>query len=170
MFIARISKGRTIRQFIIGVIGAPTLASIIWFSIFGTLGINLGIKGVISIDSLKSIALIPETAFFNIISYYPFSSMISIITMILLCTFFITSADSATFVLAMLTSKGNLNPSNKKKVLWGLVEALLAVGLLLSGGLQGLQAMAIVAAFPFIIIIILGFISLCKALIKEDIK
>jgi len=70
----------------------------------------------------------------------------------------------------MLTSKGNLNPSNKKKVLWGLVEALLAVGLLLSGGLQGLQAMAIVAAFPFIIIIILGFISLCKALIKEDVK
>lgn len=170
MFIARISKGRTIRQFIIGVICAPTLASIIWFSIFGTLGINLGIRGVISIESLKSIALVPETAFFKVISYYPFSSIVSIITMVLLCTFFITSADSATFVLAMFTSKGNLNPSNKKKVLWGLVEALLAVGLLLSGGLQGLQAMAIVAAFPFIIIIILGFISLCKALIKEDIK
>ncbi|MPN35685.1 Glycine betaine transporter OpuD [bioreactor metagenome] len=88
--------------------------------------------------------------------------------MILLCTFFITSADSATFVLAMLTSKGSLNPSSKKKIFWGIIEALLAIILLISGGLSALQAMAIIAALPFVIIIIIGFISLCKELRKEE--
>jgi len=167
MFIARISKGRTIREFVLGVIMAPTLASALWFSIFGTLGTNLGINKIITLEALKTIAASPEIAFFKIISYYPFHNIISIITMILLCTFFITSADSATFVLAMLTSKGSLNPSNKKKIFWGIIEALLAIILLISGGLSALQAMAIIAALPFVIIIIIGFISLCKELRKE---
>ncbi|HCQ91694.1 MAG TPA: choline transporter [Clostridium sp.] len=169
IFIARISRGRTIREFILGVIVAPTIASLIWFSIFGTLGIDLGITGKISLDKLKEIAAVPETAYFAVVQNYPLGIVIAVITIVLLCTFFITSANSATFVLGMLTSKGDLNPSNTKKILWGLVQSLLAVALLLSGGLKSLQTASVVAAFPFILVMLLACISLWKAFREEKI-
>ncbi len=168
IFIARISKGRTIREFIIGVIAAPSIASLVWFSIFGTLGIDLGITGKIGIDALKNIAAVPETAFFKIIYNYPLGAVISIITVVLLGTFFITSANSATFVLGMLTSEGDLNPSNFKKILWGIVQALLATVLLLAGGLSSLQTASVAAAFPFIFVMLLSCVSLWKALKSEE--
>jgi glycine betaine transporter len=114
-FIARISRGRTIREFVLGVIIAPSIASFIWFAVFGAMGINLGITGKLGIDALKSIAASPETAFFVIMGHYKLGAILSIIAVFLLGTFFITSANSATFVLGMLTSDGDLNPSNSKK-------------------------------------------------------
>ncbi len=169
VFIARISKGRTIREFIIGVIVAPSIVSIIWFSVFGTLGVNLGITGELTMDVLKNLAASPETAFFQVITKYPLGSIISVFTIILLGTFFITSANSATFVLGMLSSNGDLNPSNKKKIIWGILQALLATALLLSGGLASLQTASVVAAFPFIIVMLLCCVSLWKALKTEKI-
>jgi len=169
IFIARISRGRTIREFILGVIVAPTVASLIWFSIFGTLGIDLGITGKIPLDKLKEIAAVPETAYFAVVQNYPLGILIAVITIVLLCTFFITSANSATFVLGMLTSKGDLNPSNTKKILWGLVQSLLAVALLLAGGLKSLQTASVGAAFPFILVMLLACISLWKAFREEKI-
>lgn len=168
IFIARISKGRTIREFIIGVIVAPSIASLIWFSIFGTLGVDLGITGRLSIDVLKTLAASPETAFFQVMANYPLGAVISVITIVLLGTFFITSANSATFVLGMLTSHGDLNPSNEKKILWGLLQALLATVLILAGGLKSLQTASVVAAFPFIIVMVLSCVSLWKALKAEN--
>ncbi|MEG0772469.1 BCCT family transporter [Clostridium sp.] len=170
IFIARISKGRTIREFIIGVIVAPSIASLIWFSIFGTLGVDLGITGKVTMDALKALAASPETAFFQVIANYPLGGIISVITIVLLGTFFITSANSATFVLGMLTSHGDLNPSNKKKILWGVLQALLATVLLLAGGLASLQTASVVAAFPFIVVMLLSCVSLWKALKAENIK
>ncbi|GAA0739873.1 glycine betaine uptake BCCT transporter [Clostridium oceanicum] len=164
-FIARISKGRTIREFIIGVILAPSLASFIWFASFGTLGINLGSK--LSLNTLRVMAKVPETALFQVINEYPLAVLVSLITIFLLCTFFITSANSATFVLSMFTSNGDLNPKNSKKVLWGVIQALLATVLLLTGGLKSLQVCSVAAAFPFIFIMILGCISFVKALQQE---
>lgn len=160
-FIARISKGRTIREFVLGVIIAPSLASFIWFSIFGTLGINLGPK--VAAEATKVV----ETAFFVVIGKYPLGSVISFIAVFLLGTFFITSANSATFVLGMMSSNGNLNPSNSKKILWGLIQALLALALLLAGGLKTLQIGSIAAAFPFAIVMIIACFSLYKALSSE---
>ena len=93
--------------------------------------------------------------------------LLSIITMLLVCTFFVTSANSGTFVLGMLTSDGDLNPPNNKKILWGLVQSLMAIGLLIAGGLKPLQIISIAAAFPFIFIMILAGVSLMKA-IKEE--
>jgi len=170
IFIARISKGRTIREFIIGVIVAPSIVSLVWFSIFGTLGVDLGITGKLTMDALKGLAAPPETAFFEVIANYPLGGIISIVTIVLLGTFFITSANSATFVLGMLTSHGDLNPSNKKKILWGVLQALLATVLLLAGGLASLQTASVVASFPFILVMLLSCISLWKALKAEDIK
>ncbi|MBU3210634.1 BCCT family transporter [Clostridium algidicarnis] len=168
-FIARISKGRTIREFVLGVIVAPSIASFVWFSVFGTMGINLGIEGIMSMDALKTVAASPETAFFVIMSNYKLGVILSFIAVFLLGTFFVTSANSATFVLGMLTSKGDLNPSNRKKIVWGLVQSLLATSLLLAGGLKSLQTASVAAAFPFIFIMIFACISLWKALSEEKI-
>ena len=163
IFIARISKGRTIREFIIGVTLAPALACIIWFAVFGTLGMNLGL------DFAKDATMVTETALFKVFLNYPFGKILSVVAMILLCTFFVSSADSATYVLGMFTSDGDLNPSNKKKITWGVIQALLAVVLLISGGLETLQTVSIVSAFPFAIIMLISIVSITKAL-KEEVK
>lgn len=168
-FIARISKGRTIKEFILGVIAAPAVASFIFFSIFGNLGIDLYFGKGMKLLSIQNIASDVSTAFFAVLNNYNLGFLISIITIILLITFFITSANSATFVLGMFTSKGNLNPSSSKKIILGLLQSLLAIVLLLTGGLNALQTSSLIAAFPFIFIMILACISLIKELRKEEV-
>lgn len=169
VFIARISKGRTIREFILGVVLAPSLGSLVWFAIFGTLGIHLGENKILSTETLQKVAATPEIGLFTVLEKYPFGIVLSIVALILLCTFFITSANSGTFVLSMLTSKGDLNPPNNKKVLWGIVQSLMAVGLLIAGGLKPLQIISIAAAFPFIFIMLFACVSLVKALKSETV-
>ena len=142
-FIARISKGRTIREFIAGVVLAPALGSILWFAIMGSLGLHLGMDGTLSVAQLADIASKPETGLFIVMGKYPLGMILCVVSLILLCTFFITSANSGTFVLAMFSSKGDLNPKNGRKVLWGVVQSLLAVGLLIAGGLKPLQIISL---------------------------
>ncbi|MCK4260806.1 MAG: BCCT family transporter [Halanaerobiales bacterium] len=160
-FIARISRGRTIKEFITGVLLAPTLASFAWFAIFGTMGINTGMG--VATEAIKS----TSTAFFVVMQQYPVGNIISFVAVILLSTFFVTSADSATFVLGMMSSNGVLNPTNKRKFIWGLVQSGLAVALMLAGGLKMLQTASIAAAFPFAFIMLFGMISIMKALKSE---
>lgn len=167
VFIARISRGRTIREFILGVVCAPSLASLVWFAIFGSMGLRLGIDGILPMETLKQIVAEPEVGLFVVLHQYPLGALLSVVALVLLCTFFITSANSGTFVLAMLTSNGNLNPENKKKILWGVFQAVTAIGLLMAGGLKPLQTISIAAAFPFIFIMIMTCVSLVKAL-KAD--
>lgn len=167
IFIARISKGRTIREFVLGVVLAPTIASLVWFAIFGTYGIHLGMTGTLSAEALQEISSAPETGLFTVFSYYPFGGFLAAAAIVLLLTFFITSADSGTYVLAMLSSEGNLNPPNFKKVIWGAVQSALAIGLLIAGGLKPLQTISIVAAFPFMFIMLAACTALLKALRQE---
>ncbi|WP_066497469.1 BCCT family transporter [Abyssisolibacter fermentans] len=162
-FIARISRGRTIREFVGGVLLAPTLASLIWFACFGTLGIETGL------ETAKVAIAETSTAFFVVMDQYSLGTLISLVAVILLCTFFVTSADSATFVLGMMSQNGDLNPDLKRKVTWGIIQSLLALSLLLSGGLKMLQTASIVAAFPFVFIMFFTMISIVKALRKENI-
>lgn len=166
-FIARISKGRTIKEFILGVMVAPALASIIWFSIFGSMGLNLRDK--FGMAKMKILAAHPETALFEVFSHYHLGLILSIITIILLCTFFITSANSATFVLSMFSQNGDLNPSKKKMLIWGILQAAIAYSLMISGGLKALQTASVAAAFPFIFIMFAICVSIIKAL-KTDSK
>ncbi len=161
-FVARISRGRTIKEFITGVTILPALGSFVWFATFGTLGINLGSK--IAAEATQ----VTETAFFVVMKHYPLGSLISLIAVILLCTFFVTSADSATFVLGMMSSNGDLNPSAGKKIIWGIIQSLLALALMLSGGLKTLQTGSIAAAFPFVIVMVFACISLLKALRQDE--
>jgi glycine betaine transporter len=136
--------------------------SMIWFSIFGGLGLNLD-NSIIQTAIERT-----ETAFFIVLSQYPISMILSSVVVVLLLIFFITSADSAIFVLSMFSSEGNLNPPNSKKILWGLALAGLALVLLITGGLGALQTSSIVAAFPFAIVMLLSCVCIIKALVAEQ--
>lgn len=161
VFIARISKGRTIREFLSVVLLVPTALSFLWFATFGTLSTNVQQKGT----DLTGFAT--EEILFKTFEHYPLGMLLSIIAIFLIFSFFITSADSATYVLAMLSEDGRLVPSNRKKVIWGLGVAFIAISLLLSGGLDALQNILIIAALPFSFVLILVVISLLKELLHE---
>jgi glycine betaine transporter len=162
-FIARISRGRTIREFVAGVLLAPTLASFLWFAVFGATGINTGV------DKASEAIQSTSTAFFVVMSEYPMGSVISFVAVCLLCTFFVTSADSATFVLGMMSSNGELNPSTQRKLVWGIIQSGLALVLMFASanGLGMLQTASIVAAFPFAFVMLFGMVSMFKALKSE---
>ncbi|WP_161979270.1 BCCT family transporter [Streptococcus sp. S784/96/1] len=161
VFIARISKGRSIREFLTVVLVVPTLLSVIWFSAFGTLSTSVQGTGA---DLTK---FATEEILFATFNHIPIGMILSIVAIILVLTFFVTSADSATYVLAMLTEDGNLAPSNKRKVVWGVVLAVIAIVLLLSGGLTALQNILIIVALPFSVILLLILIALFKELYHE---
>ncbi len=166
-FIARISKGRTIREFVFGVVFAPMLAAMVWFAIFGTLGLHLAESGSLTPEVMAGIAAQPESGVFVVLSQYPLGGLFSVIASVLLMIFFITSADSGTFVLASFSSGGELEPPNGRKIVWGVIQSVLAIALLLVGGLKPLQTLSIVAAFPFVFIMIAICIALVKDLSKE---
>lgn len=169
LFIARISKGRTIREFVIGVVGAPTIASLVWFAIFGTMGLHLGETGMMTTEELQQVAAAPESGVFAVLQHYPMGTVLSIVALLLLLIFFITSADSGTFVLSMLSSNGDMNPPKSKKITWGMTQSMMAIGLLIGGSLKPLQTLSIVAAFPFSLIMVVMCVSLLKELKNEKI-
>lgn len=161
VFIARISKGRIVREFLLGVIIIPTLFSMIWFSVFGTLSCNAQMMGA-DLASLPT-----EQVLFGTFHAYPAGPILSLIAVVLVFSFFITSADSATFVLASLSEDGNITPHRRTKVVWGVLLSLIAAILLLAGGLQALNNILIISALPFSVVIALMCISLYRELNHE---
>jgi glycine betaine transporter len=167
-FIARISKGRTVRQFVLGVLLVPSLFCAFWFTVFGGTGIALELFQDVPLKAVMEKQGM-EVLLFTVLEQYPMGTIMSLIAIFLIGTFFITSADSATFVLGTLTTNGSLNPPNHIKFTWGIIQSLSAAILLWSGGLKGLQTGAILAAFPFVFVIIILIISLLKSF-KEEVK
>ncbi|KKB37415.1 BCCT family transporter [Bacillus thermotolerans] len=157
IFIARISKGRTIKEFLFGVLLLPSLVCFIFFAVFGVSALRLEQLGISAISEFSL-----ETSTFGVLAEYPLGTFLSILTIVVIAIFFITSADSATFVLGMLSTNGSLNPANSVKVTWGLVQSAMAAVVVFFGGTQGLQNMLIIAALPFAIVIILMSISFLK--------
>lgn len=150
-FIAWISRGRTIKEFVLGVLVVPTIFGALWFSVFGGAAIYL--------DYLQNVPIVEivneqgkEVALFAVLDHFPLGTFMSIIAIFLISTFFITSTDSATFVLGMQTTNGMLNPPNRIKLIWGLIQSASAAILLWSGGLEALQTSAIISASPFAVI------------------
>ncbi|WP_175639334.1 glycine betaine uptake BCCT transporter [Metabacillus schmidteae] len=162
IFIARVSKGRSIREFVFYVLLIPSIVVFLWFSAFGGSAIELEHNGIAQISTLSA-----EESLFGVFANYPFPLVTSITAMLLIGSFFITSADSGTYVLGMMTTNGSHSPGNKVKFTWGILLSAIALALLYSGGLQALQNMMIIAALPFSIIIALMTISLVKALRTE---
>ncbi|MCD5325338.1 MULTISPECIES: glycine betaine uptake BCCT transporter [Pontibacillus] len=163
-FIARVSKGRTIREFIMGVLLGPSIFSAFWFAVFGGTSLKQALDGNTSLIDLPT-----EQALFGTFEGLPMGIILTIIGILLISTFFITSADSATFVLGMQTTNGSLNPPNVVKLSWGVIQAATAAVLLGAGGLNALQTAAIVSAFPFAFILLFMCWSLLIAL-NQDAK
>ena len=158
IFIARVSKGRTIKEFIAGVLCVPAGFCLIWFTVFGTIGMN--VPTTVASLAIQKI----ETAFFVIFNEYPMGFGISILAVILLFTFFVTSADSATYVLAVIASNGDNDPSNVRKIILGVIQSSLTIVLLFAGGLQMVQNASILMALPFGVIMLLTMIAFRKEL------
>ncbi|WP_404431176.1 BCCT family transporter [Sutcliffiella horikoshii] len=162
MFIARVSKGRTIREFTIAVLLVPSLVCALWFTVFGGTGIHLEFVQGLSVSDQSL-----ETALFYVYEQLPFGALLSVLTVALITTFFVTSADSATFVLGMQTTGGKLNPPNNVKIVWGIILVAATLVLMASGGLAGLQTAIIVSALPLTFIVLVMCYGLLKELNKE---
>ena len=162
VFIARISRGRTIREFLTHVLLIPTLFSFLWFSVFGILATD-AYRIYPELAGLAS-----EQVLFGVFGTLPMGTILSAAAVLLVFSFFITSADSATYVLAMLSENGCLKPAKSTKVTWGLLMSLTAAILLLAGGLAALQNVLMLIALPFSFVIILMMIALYIELEHEQ--
>lgn len=165
LFIARVSRGRTIREFILGTVAVPTLAAFLWFSVFGGTALNLEIMhGVPIAEAVKADV---STALFALFAALPLSQLMSAAATVLVLVFFVTSGDSATLVLAMMSAKGQADPPARMKIGWGVLVAGIAITLLLAGGIKAVQTATIVFALPFTLVIILMAVALWRG-VKED--
>ncbi|MFD7509649.1 BCCT family transporter [Streptomyces sp. NPDC059853] len=161
-FIARISRGRTIRQFLIGVLLIPSGASIVWFSIMG--GSALRIDSTGGADLTGEVTREgEEAALFALLDALPLGTVTAFVAMILVMLYFITSADSASLVMGSLTSRGALQPRRWLVVAWGVLMGAVAAVLLVAGGLNALRSGTILVALPFVVVML----AMCWALVRE---
>ncbi|MFC4785008.1 BCCT family transporter [Nocardioides sp. MAHUQ-72] len=161
MFIARISRGRTIRQFVTGVLLVPSLVSLVWFCIFGGAAIDLQKTGT-DIAGAGGV----ESQLFSTLEAYPLATVASIVVMVLVAIFFVSGADAASIVMGTLSERGTIEPSKPTVIFWGVATGAVAAVMLLVGGsdaLTGLQTITIVAALPFVLVMI----GLSVALVKD---
>ncbi|WP_406341691.1 BCCT family transporter [Streptomyces sp. NBC_00648] len=160
-FIARISRGRTIREFLVGVLLVPSGATVLWFCVMGGSAIRLNSTG--TADLAAKVKDGAEASLFAMLDALPIGTVTSYLAMVLVMTYFITSADSASLVMGSLTSRGSLHPPTWLVVLWGVLMAAVAAVLLVAGGLKSLQTATILVALPFVLVML----ALCWALLKE---
>ncbi|WP_459965488.1 BCCT family transporter [Paenibacillus sp. JCM 10914] len=164
-FVARVSKGRTVREFIVGVMVVPPVIACLWIAVFGGTAIwfdlheNTGIAAAVNADV--------TSALFQLFNQLPFSSVMNVLAIILILTFLVTSADSATYILASMTTRGSLNPPHLAKIIWGTLMAAIAGVLLYSGGLEALQTASLIAALPFTVLLLMLIIAVVKLLRRE---
>ena len=164
-FVARISRGRTIREFVIGVLFIPPVIGFVWMAIFGGSGIYMDLFQNTAIAEAVSADV--ATAIFVFLEQYPLYGILSVVMLALIVIFLITSVDSTVYVLGIMTSSGNENPSNLLKVIWGVFIAAITAVLVMSNGLAGVQTISLITALPFTIIMILMSVSLFKSISKD---
>lgn len=167
LFIARVSRGRTVREFILGTVIAPSLAAFLWFSVFGGTALTMEIWQHVPIAAAVKADV--STALFTMFDAMPLGGIMSAVATLLVLVFFVTSGDSAVLVLGMMSTGGNPNPASRVKIIWGLLVSGIAISLLMAGGLKAVQTATIVFALPFTLVIVLMVMSLWRA-IREDWK
>ena len=169
MFIARVSRGRTIREFVMGVLFVPVGFTFVWMTLFGNTAIALdfGIAdGAISAAVNSDVS----TAIFKVFEYLPMGNIASMLATLLIITFFVTSSDSGSLVIDIITSGGNHEPPTWQRVFWAVTEGVVAIALLLAGGLAALQSAAIASALPFTFIMLVICYGLYKGLRRESLR
>ncbi len=164
-FIARVSRGRTIREFVLGVVIAPTVLGFLWFSVFGGTALCSQIFG--HVDLAQALGNGYETVLFTMFDSLPMPGVLSVIALLLLMIFFVTSADSAVLVLASMSTDQAGDPPLARRITWGVAIALIAAVLLLAGGLDALQGMITIAALPFALLMLAVIVSLYRVLDAE---
>lgn len=167
VFIARISRGRTIREFILGVIFVPTLFSLLWFSILGGAGLYGELGGSTAITQAMSDGG-EAAALFAFFGTFPMAKVLSVVAVLLVFIFLVTSVDSATFVLGMLTSEGSMDPPRNRKLAWGIVLGILGGALTLTRNVDVVKAIAIVGAIPFTFAMFLQIAAFLRALYVDE--
>jgi choline/glycine/proline betaine transport protein len=166
VFIARISRGRTVREFVLGVLLVPTLLTFLWFSILGGSALFrelFGDGGLVDEDG----AVATNTALFQLFDTLPAAGLLSAVAIFLIVVFFVTSSDSGSFVVDMIATGGDPNPPVWSRAFWAGLEGVIAAVLLVAGGLLALQTMAILVALPFSIVMVLMVLATSKALMAD---
>ncbi|MFC2947193.1 BCCT family transporter [Virgibacillus sediminis] len=166
-FVARVSRGRTIREFVFGVLIVPPAIACLWIAVFGGTALYSDLNNGTQIAEAVNVDV--TVALFETFATLPLTNVMSILSIMLIFTFLVTSADSATYILGSMTSKGSLNPSLFTKMVWGTLIAAIAIVLLFAGGLEALQTASLTSALPFTVILLLMVVSIIKV-IKRDYK
>lgn len=169
LFIARISRGRTIREFVLGVLLAPTAFTLFWMTVFGNTAIQMVFEqGLTELGQMVSDNT--SVALFVFLQEFPFANFLTFMAIVMVVIFFVTSCDSGAMVVDMLCSYGNNNTPVWQRIYWAAGVGVVAATLLIAGGLNALQTMTIAAALPFALILILAMVGLIKALRVETFK
>ncbi|MGO2278486.1 MULTISPECIES: BCCT family transporter [unclassified Psychrobacter] len=170
IFIARISRGRTIREFTLGVLLIPMLILFFWFTTFGGVAIHMELASAVSGVSpglVEAVQADTGSAIFKLVEYYPLAKPITLMIVVMIMLWFVTSSDSASFVIDMLTAGGDTNPPKIQRLFWATTEGVISAILLAAGGLSALQAAAIVAGLPFALVVFVMMYALLRGLSRD---
>ncbi|ATJ82630.1 BCCT family transporter [Halomonas beimenensis] len=164
-FVARVSRGRTIREFVLGVLLVPALLACLWVGVFGGAALHLERSADTGLASATEANL--NVALFQMIDLLPFSGLLSVVAMLLILVFLVTSADSASYIVAQMTDDGSINPPFYKRAIWGGLIAAICLMLMALGGLSGLQSASVLASLPFAFVLFAMAVALLRVL-RED--
>jgi len=164
-FVARVSRGRTIKEYVVGVLLVPPLLACLWIGVFGGAAINMELGSGVGLAAATQDNI--TVALFEMLALMPFSGALSVVAMLLIFVFLVTSADSASYIVAQMTDAGSINPPLVKKVAWGLSIAAICLTLITAGGLTGLQSASVLAALPFSLVLYAMTASLIRTLQRD---
>ena len=163
MFIARVSRGRTVREFIVSVLIVPSLACVLWMTVFGETAINQLVRDGYDVASKAELPL----QLFSMLDALPLAQITSFIAIILVVVFFVTSSDSGSLVIDIIAAGGKVDAPVPQRVFWACFEGLVAIALILGGGLVALQAMAVSTGLPFTLVLLASTLAIIKGLMSE---
>ncbi len=166
-FVARVSRGRTIKQYVFGVLIVPPLLACLWIGVFGGAAINMELGGDVGLAAATQANI--TVALFEMFALMPFSGLLSVLAMMLIFIFLVTSADSASYIVAQMTDNGAINPPLYKRIIWGVLIAAICLTLIAAGGLTGLQSASVLAALPFTFILF-GMVVVLMRELRADRK
>ena len=163
MFIARVSRGRTVREFIVSVLIVPSLACVLWMTVFGETAINQLVRDGYDAASKAELPL----QLFSMLDALPLAQITSFIAIVLVVVFFVTSSDSGSLVIDIIAAGGKVDAPVPQRVFWAVFEGLVAIALILGGGLVALQAMAVSTGLPFTLVLLASTLAIVKGLLSE---
>jgi len=166
IFVARVSRGRTVREFVAAILLVPTLATCVWLTVFGNAALHIELFGPGGI--VEAVRENVAVATFSLFEYYPLTAITSGLAVCIVVTFFVTSSDSASLVVDIITAGGHLNPPVVQRVFWAVMEGLLAAVLLMGGGLLALRTAVVTTGLPFAVVLLLLGVSLVRGMGRDE--